>query len=56
VPKQYPFLISGLLVVSVAAMFSRNRRVQGVLSVTWLLIALAYLVFIPVMSRIVGHE
>jgi hypothetical protein len=56
VPKEYPFLISSLLIIAVVAMFSRSRRVHGVLSVAWLLITLGYTFFIPVMARIVGPQ
>jgi hypothetical protein len=55
VPKEYPFLISALFVISVVALLSSKRRVQGLLGVTWFLVILSYLFFIPLMSRIVGR-
>ncbi|HEY6482063.1 MAG TPA: hypothetical protein VIY54_00900 [Steroidobacteraceae bacterium] len=55
VPEQYPYLISGLLIVTALALLSRNRRLHGALSVAWLLLTLGYVFFIPLMSRIVGH-
>jgi hypothetical protein len=55
VPKEYPFLISALIAISIVAMLSSRRYVQGLLAIAWLLITLGYLFFIPLMSRAVGH-
>ncbi|MGH3428157.1 MAG: hypothetical protein ACRDQZ_11430 [Mycobacteriales bacterium] len=55
VPKEYPVLIAVLLGISVAALISTKRRVQGFLSIALLLITLGYTFFIPVMSRVAGH-
>ncbi len=55
VPKEYPVLISILFVVSVVAMLSSRRRIQGLLAITWLLVTLGYLFFIPLMSKVAGH-
>jgi hypothetical protein len=55
VPKEYPFLISALIAISIVAMLSSRRYVQGLLAIGWLLITLGYLFFIPLMSRAVGH-
>jgi hypothetical protein len=55
VPKEYPFLISALIAISIVAMLSSRRYVQGLLAIAWLLITLGYLFFIPLMSRAVGR-
>jgi hypothetical protein len=55
VPAQYPFLIAALITISVTAMLSSRRHVQGVLGIAWLLVILGYLFFIPLMSRAMGH-
>jgi hypothetical protein len=55
VPKEYPIFISVLLAISVVALLSSKRRVQGVLGITWLLVILSYLFFIPLMSRVAGR-
>ncbi len=55
VPKEYPFLISSLIAISIVAMVSSRRSVQGLLAIAWLLVTLGYLFFIPLMSRAVGH-
>lgn len=55
VPKEYPALISVLFVISVVAMLTRRRRIQGLLAITWLLATLGYTFFIPLMSKVAGH-
>jgi hypothetical protein len=55
VPKEYPFLVSALLAITVGAMLSSRRHVQGVLGIAWLLVILSYLFLTPLMSRAVGH-
>jgi hypothetical protein len=55
VPKEYPLLISALLAISVVALLSSKRQVQGLLGITWLLVILGYLFFIPLMSKLAGH-
>lgn len=54
-PAQYPYLISGLLIVCATALLSSKRRVHSLLSVAWALITLGYLFLVPLMTRIVGR-
>jgi hypothetical protein len=55
VPRQYPVLIAVLLAISVTGIFSRKPRVHGALCIAWAVASLGYSIFIPIMSRIVGH-
>jgi hypothetical protein len=54
-PSDYPILISILLATSVTAMVSRRPRVHGVLCLIWAAGTTGYLIFEPLMSRIVGR-
>jgi hypothetical protein len=44
-PEVYPYVITGLLLISAIGFISANRRVHGVLCVSWLLLTLSYLFF-----------
>jgi hypothetical protein len=55
VPKQYGFIVTALLVISVSGLLSGRRRVHGLLCMAWMLIILSYLFLTPVMSRVAGH-
>jgi hypothetical protein len=52
-PKEYPFLISALLAMSVVGILSSRKRVHEALCLAWLLVTLGYTFFIPLMSKIV---
>ncbi len=54
-PTEYPYLISGLLIVCATALLTSNRRVHALLSVAWLLLILGYMFSVPLMTRIVGR-
>ena len=55
VPEQYSLLTAVLLAISLAGIFTSKPRVHAVLCLTWTFATLGYSVFIPLMSRIVGH-
>jgi hypothetical protein len=55
VPAEYPYLISALLVICVAALLTSKRRVHAALSIAWILLSLGYMFYVPVMNKIVGH-
>jgi hypothetical protein len=44
-PEVYPYVITGLLLISAIGFISANRRVHGVLCLSWLLLTLSYLFF-----------
>jgi hypothetical protein len=54
VPAPYPYLLTCSLVISVIGLITANRRVHGVLCVTWLLLTLGYL-FFSSFERIGAH-
>jgi hypothetical protein len=51
VPRQYVIFIPVSIAILIAALFSKNRRLHGVLGVLWLTLILAYLAFTS-LSRI----
>jgi membrane-bound ClpP family serine protease len=53
VPRQYVIFIPIALTILVTALFSKSRRVHGVLGISWLVLILAYLAFTS-LARIVA--
>jgi len=53
VPAQYVIFIPVSLAILITGLLSSNRRVQGVLSIAWLFLVLAYLAFTS-LSKIVA--
>jgi hypothetical protein len=54
VPSPYPYVITGLILISVVGVITKNRRIHGVLCVAWLLITLSYL-FLSSLAQISGR-
>jgi hypothetical protein len=54
-PSYYPFLITVLLAVSVIGIVSRRSKVHGALCLVWTAATTGFLVFEPIISRIVAR-
>jgi hypothetical protein len=54
VPMQYAFYIPAILIICVTGMYSKSRRLQGVLCIAWLLATVCY-VTLTTIDKIATH-